>query len=122
MRHVRFECQWNRCAPLKGGEDYEDYEDAEGEGFFVGDGVDDGVFVELAAGGEEPELGDPEEQDREQEPEAAVVAVEMGVELRDVEQEDDDRGVAGGGAEAAQLLDVAEEVAAAVGGDLAAGR
>jgi hypothetical protein len=44
---------------LEGGEDdgY-DYE-AEEEAAAVGDGVDDGVFVELAAGGEEPETADP---------------------------------------------------------------
>jgi hypothetical protein len=44
---------------LEGGEDdgY-DYE-AEEEASAVGDGVDDGVFVELAAGGEEPETADP---------------------------------------------------------------
>ncbi len=72
--------------PLEGGEDDGQDEDAEEEGALVGDGVDDGVFVELAAGGEEPELGDPEEEDGEEEPEASGVAVEVGVELRDVEQ------------------------------------
>ena len=50
---------------LEGGEDYGYDEEAEEEGAFVGDGVDYGVFVELAAGGEEPELGDPEQEDRQ---------------------------------------------------------
>ena len=38
-----------------------------------------------------------------------------GVEVGDVEGEDDDRGVAAGGAEAAELLDVGDMVAAAAG-------
>ena len=41
------------CA-LEGDEDDYDDEQAEEEAAFVGDGVDDGVFVELAAGGLEP--------------------------------------------------------------------
>ena len=45
------------------------------------------------------------------------MAVELGgVEVGDVEGEDDDGGVAGGGAEGAELLDVADVIAAALGG------
>ncbi len=51
---------------LQGGEDDGDHDDSEGEGAFVGDGVDDGVFVEMAAGGEEPEAAEPEEEDGDQ--------------------------------------------------------
>ena len=100
-------------------DDAQDHE-PEQQRALVGDGVDDGVFVEFAARGEEPELGDPEQEDWQEEPEAAGVFVEVGVELRDVQEQDDDRGVAGSGTEGAKLLDVAEEVSAAVGGDLTA--
>ena len=44
----------------------------------VGDGVDDGVFVELAAGGGEPEAADPEEKKGDEEPEAVGVAGRAG--------------------------------------------
>ena len=40
---------------LKGGEDYSYDEETEKEAAAVGDGVDDGIFVELAPGGLEPE-------------------------------------------------------------------
>ena len=40
---------------LEGGDDYSEDEEAEEETAAVGYGVDDGVFVELAAGGLEPE-------------------------------------------------------------------
>jgi hypothetical protein len=96
-----------------------DYE-AEEEAAAVGDGVDNGVFVELAAGGQEPETTDPEEKDGDQKPEASGVLVELGgVEVGDVEGEDDDGGVAAGGAEAAELFDVGDVVAAAADGDAA---
>ena len=63
-------------------------------------------------------MGDPEEHDWEEEPEAAGVAVEVCAEVGDVEHEDDDGGVAGGGSEGAELLDIGDEVASAVGGGL----
>ena len=44
-----------RALPLEGGEDDDGYEEAQEEAALVGDGVDDGVFVELATGGHEPE-------------------------------------------------------------------
>ncbi len=40
---------------LEGGEDDGEDHDAEEKAATVGDGVDDGVFVELATGGLEPE-------------------------------------------------------------------
>ena len=43
-----------------------------------------------------------------------------GVEIGDVEGEDDYRGVSAGGAEAAELLDIGDVIAAAAGGDAAA--
>jgi hypothetical protein len=45
---------------LKGGEDYGEDEDAEQEAAVIGDGIDYGVFVELAARGLEPETADPQ--------------------------------------------------------------
>ncbi len=49
-------------AGLEGGEDdaYDDH--AEEKAARVGDGVDDGVFVELASGGLKPEAANPEEE------------------------------------------------------------
>jgi hypothetical protein len=47
-----FACQF---FVLKGGEDYGYDEEAEEEAAAVGDGVDDGIFVELATGGLKPE-------------------------------------------------------------------
>ena len=106
-----------RVSTLKGGEDDGYYDGTEEEAAAVGDCVDDGVFVELAAGGEEPEAADPEEQDGDEEPEATGVLVELcGVEVGDVKREDDYGGVAAGGAEGAELLDVGDMVAAASGG------
>ena len=50
---------------LKSSEDYGGYEDTHEKGALIGNGVNDWVFVEFSMGGEEPELGDPEQQDRE---------------------------------------------------------
>ncbi len=98
-------------------------QEAQEEAAAVGDGVDDGVFVEFGPGRREPEAAEPEEKDGDEEPEAVDVVVELGgvgVEVGDVEGEDDDGGVSAGGAEAAELLDVGDVVAAAFGGDSAA--
>ena len=103
-----------RALQLEGGEDDEGYEEAHEEAALVGDGIDDRVFVEVASRGEEPEAAQPEEQDGDEEPEAVGVAVELGgVEVGDVEGEDDDGGVGAGGAEAAELFEVGDVVAAA---------
>jgi hypothetical protein len=45
---------WRETDDLKGGEDDGDYHQAEEEAAAVGDGVDDGIFVEVAPGGHEP--------------------------------------------------------------------
>ena len=46
--------------PHSEGGEYDGYDyEAEEEAAAVGDGIDDGVFVELAAGGLEPETADP---------------------------------------------------------------
>jgi len=74
---------------LEGGEDDDGDEDAHEERAFVCDGVYDRVFIELCAGGEEPELRDPEEENGQQKPEAAGVVVEVCVQIGDVEHEDD---------------------------------
>ena len=44
---------------LEGGEDDGEDQDAEEKATAVGDGIDDGVFVQLAARGLEPETADP---------------------------------------------------------------
>ena len=110
-----------RCRSLEGGEDNGDDHKTQEEAAAVGDGVDDGIFVEVAARGHEPEAADPEEKDRNDKPEAPGVPVEMGgVEGRDVKGEDDDGSIAACGAEAAELFDVAYVVSAAAGGDTTA--
>jgi hypothetical protein len=48
-----------RKGELEGGEDDDDDEDTEQEAAAIGDGIDYGVFVELAARGLEPETADP---------------------------------------------------------------
>jgi len=102
---------------LQSGEYDEDDQDAQKQAATIGDGIDDGVFVELTAGGDQPETADPEEQDRDQEPETVGVPVELGgVEVGDVEGEHDDGGIATGSAEAAELFDVGDLVAAATCG------
>ena len=102
---------------LEGGEDDGDDNDAKQEAAAVGDGEDDGIFVELAARGLKPEAADPEKKHGDEKPEAVGVGVELGgVEIGDVEGEDDDGGVSAGRAEAAELLDVGDVVATAAGG------
>ena len=106
---------------LEGGENDKDDENAEQEAAAVGDGIDYGVFVEVAAGGLEPEAHDPEKKDGNEKPKASGVLIELGgVEGGDVEGEDHDRGKAAGGAEAAKLLDVGDVVAASACGGPAA--
>jgi hypothetical protein len=106
-----------RTKHLEGGEDDEDHEDPKEQAAAVGDGVDDGIFVEQAAGGDEPKAADPKEKDRDQKPEAIGVLVELdSVEIGDIEGEYNNGGVAAGGAEAAELFDVRYLVAAATRG------
>ena len=106
---------------LESGKDDSNDHETEEEAAAIGDGIDDGVFVEVAPRRHEPEAADPEEKDREQKPEAPGVLVEMGgVEGRDVKGEDDDGSIAAGGAEAAELFDVGYVVSAAAGGDATA--
>ncbi len=82
----------------------------------VGDGIDDGIFVQLAPGGLEPEAADPEQKDGNEQPEALGVGIELGcIEIGDVEREHGYRDVAGGRAEAAKLLQIADVIAAALG-------
>jgi hypothetical protein len=96
-------------------------EDAKEEAATVGNGIDDGVFIELAAGGLEPETADPEQKDWDEKPETGCMAVELrGVEVGDVEGKDGDGDVSAGGAEAAKLLDVGDVVATTAGGGASA--
>src|ERR1700733_5980653 len=115
---IRFPFQ---CFRLKSGEDDEDDENDKEETAAVGDGVDDRVFVELAARGLEPETHDPKEKNWDEKPETPGVLVELcRVQVGDVEGEDDDRGKAACGPEGAELFDVADLVAATSRGDAAA--
>ena len=70
--------------------------------------------MELSTGGQEPKLRDPEQKHRDEQPQALRVMVETGIERGDVEREDHDRGVSGSGTEGAELLDIGDEIAAAV--------
>jgi hypothetical protein len=75
----------------EGDEDDDEYEEAKKKGASVGDGVDDGIFVEEASGGLEPEAAEPQKEDRDEQPEAVGVLVELcGCEVGDVEREDGD--------------------------------
>ena len=81
----------------------------------IGEREDHWVFVQLSARGQQPDAADPEQDERNDQPERAGVTIKGGhVAAADVDGKDDNGCIAAGGAKGAQLLGVTDEIAAAV--------
>jgi len=94
---------------------------ADDQALFVSEGEDEWVFVKQAAGGEQPHATEPEDHERHNDPQALGVVVEHDhLAAADVVGKDHDRGESAGCAEAAQLVEIGEQVAATVAGGGAA--
>jgi len=88
---------------------------ADEQALLVSEREDDGVFIEQAARGQQPDAAKPEDHERHDDPEALGVVVEHDhFAAADVVGEYYDRGKGAGGSKAAQLVKIGDQVAAAI--------